>query len=135
MVIAILLCAGMLRRPGPLRAFTQRVCGYARGLAMDEKSGGGSASGRGYVLPAAPENAASLSPEKARDLFRLGTYRGPTAGFCAGYLQANITVLPTSMAGEFGEFCRRNHAAMPVVYLSKPGEVSTSLTSTNSDIR
>ena len=85
--------------------------------------------------PAAPENAASLSPEEARSLFRLNEYHGSTTGFCAGYLQANITVLPKTLADDFAEFCRLNHAPLPLLYRSQPGEVNTALTATDTDIR
>ena len=87
------------------------------------------------VLPAAPENAASLSPKEARELFRLNEYHGSTTGFCAGYLQANIAILPKSLADDFSEFCRKNHAVVPLLYRSQPGEVTTTLTNTDSDIR
>ena len=97
------------------------------------RSGGG--GGGDYVFPAAPDNAASLSPEEARALFRQGSYRGSTAGFCSGYLQAGLTVLPGSLAGQFAEFCSRNHAAMPVLHRGSPGEITTPLADTNTDIR
>ena len=87
------------------------------------------------ALPPAPENAASLSPAEARALFRLNEYHGSTTGFCSGYLQANVTILPSALAEDFHEFCRRNHAAMPLLYRSTPGEVTSELTTTDSDIR
>ena len=89
----------------------------------------------GCALPAAPENAGSLSPEKARGIFRLNEYHGSTTGFCAGYLQANVAILPKSLANDFVEFCRKNHSALPLLYCGQPGEVTTTLTSTDSDIR
>ena len=85
-------------------------------------------------MAAAPENAANLSPSEARSLFRLNEYHGSTTGFCSGYQQANVTILPSAMADNFYQFCRRNHAAMPILYRSKPGEVNSEL-ATDSDIR
>lgn len=87
------------------------------------------------ALLAAPENASALSPQEARALFRLNKYYGSTTGFCAGYLQANVTVLPKSLAKDFGDFCRKNHAALPLLYCSQPGEVTTTLATTETNIR
>lgn len=83
----------------------------------------------------APENASTLSPQEARALFRLNNYHGSTTGFCAGYLQTNVAVLPKSLAKDFGDFCRKNHAALPLLYCSQPGEVTTSLATVETDIR
>ena len=88
-----------------------------------------------YVLPAAPENAAALSPAEARGLFRLSKYHGSTTGFCSGYSQTNVAVLPTAaLAKDFNEFCSKNHATLPLLYCSQPGEVATPLAA-DSDIR
>ena len=84
-------------------------------------------------FPAAPDNAATMSPAEARALFRLNNY-GSTTGFCAGYTQANVTILPKSLAKEYTDFCRKNHAPLPLLYRSEPGEVTTSL-ATGSDVR
>ena len=88
-----------------------------------------------YTLPTAPENAATLSPAEARGLFRINKFHGSTTGFCAGYLQANVAILPKSLAQDFGEFCRKNHAALPLLYCSQPGEVTTTLANADSNIR
>ena len=86
------------------------------------------------TLLAAPDNAATMSPAEARALFRLNKYYGSTTGFCAGYTQANVTILPKSLAKDYTEFCRKNHATLPLLYSSEPGEVTTSL-ATGSDVR
>ena len=88
----------------------------------------------GDPMAAAPENATSLLPSEARSLFRLNEYHGSTAGFCSGYLQASVTILPSAMTDNFHEFCRRNYAALPLLYRSKPGELNSEL-ATDSDIR
>lgn len=101
---------------------------------MDAEPASSSGNSRDdYVFPPAPDNAASLSPTEARVLFRQGNYRGPTGGFCAGYVQTGIAIIPQCLAGDFEEFCRSNSAALPVIYRSQPGEITTSLTSDNSD--
>lgn len=89
----------------------------------------------GDALLAAPENASTLSPQEARALFRLNKYYGSTTGFCAGYLQTNVAVLPKSLATDFRDFCRKNHAALPLVYCSLPGEVTTTIATVETDIR
>ena len=77
---------------------------------------------------------AALSPRAARELFRRNEYRGSTTGVCPGYTQTNVAILPKSLAGHFSEFCRKNHAPLPLLYCSEPGEVSTALAA-ESDIR
>ena len=81
------------------------------------------------------EDPSGLHPAEARELFRRNLYSGPTAGFCAGYVQTNLAVFPEHLADEFEEFCRRNRAAFPLMYRSKPGEVAAPPLAKNSDIR
>ena len=80
------------------------------------------------------EDPAALSPRAARELFRRDKYRRTTGGLCPGYTQANFAILPKVLAGYFREFCRKNHAALPLLDCSEPGKVSTSLAA-ESDIR
>ena len=82
-----------------------------------------------------PENAAALLPSEARQLFRQNGFDGLTSGFCAGYMQANIVVLPRELADDFEQFCRRNSAPLPLLYRSKPGEVGAPPLAKDSDIR
>ena len=57
-----------------------------------------------------------MAPEAFRRLVRAGQVkRIPTAGFCAGYAQANLVVLPERYAGDFLTFTRQNRAACPVL--------------------
>lgn len=95
-------------------------------------SGSVATTSAGYRYPAAPDNAATLSPQEARNLFRSNR---STTGFCAGYLQACITVLSKELAGDFSEYCRQNYATLPLLFQSQPGEVDTPLATTESDIR
>lgn len=88
-----------------------------------------------YRFLAAPENASSLSPSAARDIFRINKYYGTTSGFCRGYVQANLAVVPASCADEFEEFCRRNCGPLPLLYRSKPGERTAPPLADNSDVR
>ncbi len=60
--------------------------------------------------------------DKTREAIRAGRYQGPTSGFAPGYLQANLVMLPASMAEDFAAFCRANPKPCPVLARSEPGE-------------
>ena len=83
------------------------------------------------------DHVSSWKPSKARYEFRTNPdFKGvTTAGFCMGYLQANMTMLPSSLADDFEQFCALNAAACPVIYRSKIGEVSAGHLAPGSDIR
>ena len=86
-------------------------------------------------FPLAPANHGHISPSEARSIFRLGDYYGATAGFCLGHIQANLVVVPADLADDFEQFCTNNPAPFPLLYRSKPGEVSAPLLATDSDVR
>ena len=44
---------------------------------------------------------AALTPAAARAAIRRGEITGPTTGFCAGYAQGNLVVLPKAWPGTF----------------------------------
>ena len=88
-----------------------------------------------YKKPPPPENAASLEPREARELFRRNGFYGTTAGFCAGRLQANLVMLPSSMADDFEAFCRLNAGPLPLLYRSKAGECSAPPLAKDSDVK
>lgn len=82
-----------------------------------------------------PENASSLPPAEARALFRQNGYYGTTAGFCFGYSQANLLVLPESLADDFERFCKVNSAPFPLLYRSKVGDCSAPPLAKDSDVK
>lgn len=82
-----------------------------------------------------PEDASTLHPSEARALFRKNEYYGPTSGFCDGYEQANVVILPASVASDFEEFCRINSAPFPLLYRSKPGECAAPDLAKDSDVK
>ena len=88
-----------------------------------------------YKFPPAPSNHGTMKPAEARAIFRLGNYYGPTAGFCLGYLQANLTVIPSKFADDFEEFCKKNSAPLPLLHRSKPGDVLASPLAEGSNVR
>ncbi|GAA1260111.1 putative hydro-lyase [Sphaerisporangium rubeum] len=69
---------------------------------------------------------AALTPREARSLFRGGLIT-PTAGWSAGWTQANLLVLPREMALEFMVFAQRNARACPVLDVALAGEVAASI--------
>ncbi|WP_067818334.1 putative hydro-lyase [Actinomadura kijaniata] len=73
-----------------------------------------------------PPDAATLTPDQARALFR-GGLRAPTAGWCAGWTQANLIAVPREDAYDVLLFAQRNPKACPVLDVTEPGETSASL--------
>lgn len=57
-----------------------------------------------------------------REHIRAGAYRGQTAGFAPGNLQANLAILEGEYADDFLEFCERNAQPCPMVGLSGRGD-------------
>lgn len=70
-----------------------------------------------------PEERRDLPPAHARALFRDGL-RTPTAGWSAGWTQANLLVLPRPLAFDFLLFAQRNPVPCPVLDVLEPGAVS-----------
>lgn len=69
---------------------------------------------------------AVLSPVQARQAFRAGTRR-PTAGWSAGYAQANLIAVPIDWAYDVLLFCQRNPKPCPVLDITDPGSTRTVL--------
>ena len=53
------------------------------------------------------ENASCMKPSDARSLFRGNGYSGYTSRFCSGYAQTNVLILPSELADNFEELCRK----------------------------
>ncbi|WP_157244286.1 putative hydro-lyase [Nonomuraea typhae] len=67
-----------------------------------------------------------LSPGRARARFRAGV-RTPTAGWCAGWTQANLIALPERHAADFRRFAELNPKPCPVLDEGAPGATFTRL--------
>jgi uncharacterized protein YcsI (UPF0317 family) len=65
-----------------------------------------------------------LAPAAARARFRAGL-RVPTAGWCAGFAQANLVLLPHDAADEFAVFAKRNPRPCPVLDVTEAGKPVT----------
>jgi uncharacterized protein YcsI (UPF0317 family) len=73
-----------------------------------------------------PENPAALSPSEARSLFREGLVT-PTAGWSAGYAQANLIIVPKAQAFDVLLFAQRNPKPCPLLGVLDAGETSGAL--------
>ena len=70
-----------------------------------------------------------------RSEIRAGRFCGPTSGLAAGYVQANIAMVPAKYADEFAVFCARNNRACALLYRSEPGQYQLPALGEDIDIR
>ena len=70
--------------------------------------------------PAFRDPADPLShPAALRAACRNGVFDETTSGACPGFAQANLIVLPRSLAGDFRTFCERNPKPCPLLLMSE----------------
>jgi len=60
-------------------------------------------------------------PRAARRAIRSGGYTGYTAAIAAGYVQANICILPRDWSADFLLYCQRNSKPCPLIARSDVG--------------
>jgi len=70
------------------------------------------------------DSAARFSARELRDQCRRGEWSEPTSGCCAGFVQANLVVVPEAHAPNFLEFCERNPHPCPLLEITATGEVA-----------
>lgn len=70
-----------------------------------------------------------------RAAIRSGRFAGPTAGQAAGFVQANLVVLPAADAVDFAEFCRLNDRPCPLLWQGSPGESGPCDVALGADLR
>lgn len=63
----------------------------------------------------------NLTPKEFRERIRKGEFTKPTSGYCDGYAQANLAILPKELAYDFLLFTQRNPKACPVLEVSDVG--------------
>lgn len=73
-------------------------------------------------------------PEQMRKLIRKEIITGPTAGMCAGYVQANLVILPKIYADDFKVFAEKNSKSCPVLEVLDEGSVHIKLISNDANI-
>ena len=74
-------------------------------------------------------------PRAARQAIRSGGYTGYTAGIAAGFVQANICILPRGCTEDFLLYCQRNPRPCPLIARSDPGDPKLPSLAADLDIR
>ncbi len=77
----------------------------------------------------------TVSPQQLRQLIRSGEHQGNTSGYCAGYVQCNMVILPLDWAADFRAFCEANPKPCPLIAVSEPGAYTLSELGDDLDIR
>lgn len=66
-----------------------------------------------------------MTPAKLRQQCAQGTFDRPTAGWCDGYVQANLVAVPQTYASDFERFCRANPKPCPLLETVGPDATET----------
>jgi uncharacterized protein YcsI (UPF0317 family) len=77
----------------------------------------------------------NISPQLLRELSSVGQFKSHTAGYCQGFIQANLVVLPQKYADDFELFCRKNPKPCPLLEKIGPGEYRSLKLAKGADIR
>lgn len=83
-------------------------------------------------------NTLRLASAIGRDIrlrARSGGLTGPTCGMAAGYLQANLVIVPQSLAFDFLLFCQRNPKPCPLLEVTDPGSPEPRELAPGADLR
>jgi uncharacterized protein YcsI (UPF0317 family) len=70
-----------------------------------------------------------------RRMARRGELTGPTPGLAAGYVQANLVVVPRDIAFDFLLFCQRNPRPCPLLDVTDPGSPELRRVAPGADVR
>lgn len=76
-----------------------------------------------------------MTPLDLRHRVRNGEFRGPTAGYCGEFAQANLAILPKTCADDFLRFCVLNPKPCPLLGISEPGQWTLDRVGRDIDIR
>jgi uncharacterized protein YcsI (UPF0317 family) len=74
-------------------------------------------------------------PKEIRERIRRGEWVRPTAGCAAGYVQANLVVLPRDLAYDFLLFTHRNPKPCPLLEVTDPGSPEPARVAPGADLR
>lgn len=74
-------------------------------------------------------------PREVRQQIREGKWRQPTAGLAAGFVQANLVILPRDLAFDFLLFAQRNPKPCPVIEVTDVGSAEPTLSAPGADLR
>lgn len=75
------------------------------------------------------------TPAQLRAQFRTGQRVCQTSGMASGFVQANLAILPSSMADDFKTFCELNPKPCPLLAMSVPGDPALNELGRDIDIR
>ncbi len=75
-----------------------------------------------------------MTPATLRSLSAEGKFDQPTAGYCDGYVQANLVALPEKYAADFERFCRVNPKPCPLLEIVGPGTTLTATLAQGADL-
>lgn len=73
--------------------------------------------------------------KQVREACRVGGLTGPTSGLAPGFAQANLVIVPRSVAFEFLLFCQRNPRPCPVLEVTEPGSACPVQFAPDADLR
>ena len=77
-----------------------------------------------------------MTPIQFRQEIRENRHPGDTAGYCDGFVQANLVIIRKSYAADFESFCNKNSVACPLIFSSEAGQYNLpEHIAKNSDIR
>jgi uncharacterized protein YcsI (UPF0317 family) len=76
-----------------------------------------------------------MGPQELRAEVRAGRWTKTTAGQAGGFAQANLVVLPRSLAFDFLLFCQRNPKPCPLLEVLEPGDPVPHATASEADVR
>ncbi len=82
-----------------------------------------------------PNALDATESRQARLRARSGELTTPTAGLAPGHVQANLAILPKSLASDFLLFCQRNPRSCPLLGVSDPGDPHLPSLGADLDIR
>jgi uncharacterized protein YcsI (UPF0317 family) len=75
------------------------------------------------------------SGAEVRRQARAGAWKGSTPGLAAGYVQANLVVVPRDIAFDFLLFCQRNPRPCPLLDVTDPGSPEPVHVAPGADVR
>jgi uncharacterized protein YcsI (UPF0317 family) len=76
-----------------------------------------------------------LTPSQIRHCIRQGQWRHPTSGLAPGFTQANLAIVPRSLAYDFLLFCQRNPKPCPLLEVLETGDPEPRVCAPGADIR
>ena len=76
-----------------------------------------------------------MTPAELRALSAAGKFDKPTAGYCPGYVQANLAAFPQEYAQDFESFCRLNPKPCPLLEVIGPKSTCSEFLAPGADLR